>query len=264
MREAPGVAAELEHRPVPEHRLVLVAAQDEPRAAAAARAALLDPPAARHPQVAAEHEAALEAQQRGSCHRLDRLERAAVQPLDEILRRGPRMRGLDLEPLAGQHLEPLRRPLERIALWHIRSVVGLAYLRDMTGRFIGIRWWLGAAFAVVAAVSTSIVVAQFSSRSQNALRAHAAEQAAQSAALAAKDASIAGRRGSRISSYGSTTGPDSSSDRARRCRAPSASRRSSATPSGPRSPAGTSAAAPKDGGVYVDRAAGEAAARSSL
>jgi hypothetical protein len=60
----------------------------------------------------------------------------------------------------------------------------------MTGRFIGIRWWLGAAFAVVAAVSTSIVVAQFSSRSQNALRAHAAEQAARSAALAAKGPSI--------------------------------------------------------------------------
>jgi hypothetical protein len=53
----------------------------------------------------------------------------------------------------------------------------------MTGRFIGIRWWLGAAFAVVAAVSTSIVVAQFSSRSQNALRAHAAQQAAQSRRL---------------------------------------------------------------------------------
>jgi signal transduction histidine kinase len=60
----------------------------------------------------------------------------------------------------------------------------------MTGRFIGIRWWLGAAFALVAAVSTAIVVAQFSSRSQNALRAHAAQEAAQSAALAAKGRSI--------------------------------------------------------------------------
>ena len=60
----------------------------------------------------------------------------------------------------------------------------------MTGRFIGIRWWLGAAFALVAAVSTATVVAQFSSRSQNALRAHASEQAARSAALAAKEPSI--------------------------------------------------------------------------
>jgi signal transduction histidine kinase/HAMP domain-containing protein len=60
----------------------------------------------------------------------------------------------------------------------------------MTRRFIGIRWWLGAAFALVAAVSTAIVVAQFSSRSQNALRAHATRQAAASAALAAKQSPL--------------------------------------------------------------------------
>jgi signal transduction histidine kinase/HAMP domain-containing protein len=60
----------------------------------------------------------------------------------------------------------------------------------MTRRFIGIRWWLGAAFALVAAVSTAIVVAQFSSRSQNALRAHATRQAAASATLAAKQSPL--------------------------------------------------------------------------
>ena len=38
--------------------------------------------------------------------------------------------------------------------------------------FIGVRWWLGVAFAVVAATSTAIVVAQFSNRSENAFRAH--------------------------------------------------------------------------------------------
>jgi len=47
----------------------------------------------------------------------------------------------------------------------------------VTRRFIGIRWWLGAAFALVAAVSTAIVVAQFSSRSENALRVHAEDLA---------------------------------------------------------------------------------------
>src|SRR5687767_152144 len=47
----------------------------------------------------------------------------------------------------------------------------------MTRRFIGVRWWLGAAFALVAAVSTAIVVAQFSSRSENALRVHAEDLA---------------------------------------------------------------------------------------
>src|SRR3954447_13524573 len=55
----------------------------------------------------------------------------------------------------------------------------------MTRRFIGVRWWLGAAFAVVAAVSTAIVVSQFSSRSEAALRKNAVSLAAGSAYLAA-------------------------------------------------------------------------------
>jgi hypothetical protein len=29
------------------------------------------------------------------------------------------MRRLHLDSLAGQHLEPFRRPLKRVALWHI-------------------------------------------------------------------------------------------------------------------------------------------------
>ena len=57
----------------------------------------------------------------------------------------------------------------------------------MTRRFIGVRWWLGAAFAVVAAVSTAIVVSQFSSRSETEFRSHAEQLAAGSAVLAAKD-----------------------------------------------------------------------------
>src|SRR4051795_5377985 len=55
----------------------------------------------------------------------------------------------------------------------------------MTRRFIGVRWWLGAAFAVVAATSTAIVVAQFSSRSATALRKNAVSLGAGSAYLAA-------------------------------------------------------------------------------
>src|SRR3954447_4515313 len=55
----------------------------------------------------------------------------------------------------------------------------------MTRRFIGVRWWLGAGFAVVAATSTAIVVAQFSSRSENALRKNAVSLVAGSAYLAA-------------------------------------------------------------------------------
>src|SRR3954471_12027370 len=55
----------------------------------------------------------------------------------------------------------------------------------MNRRFIGVPWWLGAAFAVVAAVSTAIVVAQFSSRSETALRKNAVSLVAGSAYLAA-------------------------------------------------------------------------------
>ena len=57
------------------------------------------------------------------------------------------------------------------------------------------RWWLGAAFALVAAVSTAIVVAQFSSRSENAFRGHAEQLAAESASLAAADLREADRHG---------------------------------------------------------------------
>jgi signal transduction histidine kinase len=62
----------------------------------------------------------------------------------------------------------------------------------MTRRFMGVRWWLGVAFALVAAVSTSIVVSQFSTQSENAFRSHAAQLASASAAIAAKDATPAG------------------------------------------------------------------------
>jgi signal transduction histidine kinase/HAMP domain-containing protein len=53
--------------------------------------------------------------------------------------------------------------------------------------FIGVRWWLGVAFAVVAATSTAIVVAQFSDRSENAFRNHGE-------ALALHDAQAAARQ----------------------------------------------------------------------
>ena len=65
----------------------------------------------------------------------------------------------------------------------------------MNRRFIGVRWWLGAAFAVVAAVSTAIVVSQFSSRSENAFRVHASQLAVQSATLAAAEVEDADRSG---------------------------------------------------------------------
>src|SRR5262245_3146307 len=65
----------------------------------------------------------------------------------------------------------------------------------MTRRFIGIRWWLGVAFAVVAAVSTALVVSQFSTRSQNAFRVKAAELANESTVVAARRVTDAERSG---------------------------------------------------------------------
>jgi signal transduction histidine kinase/HAMP domain-containing protein len=52
--------------------------------------------------------------------------------------------------------------------------------------FIGVRWWLGVAFAVVAATSTAIVVAQFSDRSENAFRSHGEKQTLADAQAAAQ------------------------------------------------------------------------------
>jgi signal transduction histidine kinase len=70
----------------------------------------------------------------------------------------------------------------------------------MTRRFIGVRWWLGAAFALVAAVSTALVVSQFSSQSQNAFRDRAQELALGSTSLAAQDVAAAAARGSAATS----------------------------------------------------------------
>ena len=82
------------------------------------------------------------------------------------------MRRLDLDPLADEHLEPLRRPLERIAFWHAAKPT-----IEACRPFIGVRWWLGVAFAVVAAMSTAIVVSQFSNRSENRVPPHAEQVA---------------------------------------------------------------------------------------
>lgn len=65
----------------------------------------------------------------------------------------------------------------------------------MTRPFIGVRWWLGAAFAVVAATSTAIVVSQFSTRSENELRGRAEQLAAGNALLAADEIERAIGRG---------------------------------------------------------------------
>jgi signal transduction histidine kinase len=53
--------------------------------------------------------------------------------------------------------------------------------------FIGVRWWLGVAFAVVAATSTAIVVSQFSDRSESKFRSHGESLALHDARAAAAE-----------------------------------------------------------------------------
>jgi signal transduction histidine kinase len=65
--------------------------------------------------------------------------------------------------------------------------------------FIGVRWWLGAAFAVVAATSTAIVVSQFSSSSQEELLSRAKSVAKYDAVFAARQLTQASGQGKLVS-----------------------------------------------------------------
>ncbi|HXH95702.1 MAG TPA: hypothetical protein VNH40_00700, partial [Gaiellaceae bacterium] len=65
----------------------------------------------------------------------------------------------------------------------------------MSRPFVGVRWWLGAAFAVVAATSTAIVVSQFSSRSEQEFRGRAEQLALGNAVLAGGQIASAVKRG---------------------------------------------------------------------
>ena len=68
--------------------------------------------------MAAHDDAAVEAEQEVLADRLDALEHAAVDLPRDAGQLRPRMRRLDLEPLADEHLEPLRGAHERIAFGH--------------------------------------------------------------------------------------------------------------------------------------------------
>src|SRR5205085_6681400 len=97
---------ELEHRAVQLDPLVLGAAQDEPRPADLPAAARAHPPAPRHPQVAAQDDAALEPEQEVLPDRLDRLEPPTVEALRDARELPARVWRGDLEPLADEQLEP--------------------------------------------------------------------------------------------------------------------------------------------------------------
>jgi hypothetical protein len=68
--------------------------------------------------MAAQDDAAFEAQKQVLARRLDRFEAPPVEPRRELLDRCARMRSLDLDPLADEQLQPLGRTSERVAFGH--------------------------------------------------------------------------------------------------------------------------------------------------
>ena len=60
----------------------------------------------------------LEAEEQVLARGLDGFEHETVEPLGQPLGRGARVRRLHLDLLADEHLQPQRRPVERIALRH--------------------------------------------------------------------------------------------------------------------------------------------------
>ena len=86
-----------------------------PRTSAAARHKR---PAAVHPQVAAEHVAALEAEQQVLAHCLDRKETAAVELLGDPADLRARVRRLHLDLLADERLEAARGAMEGVSFRH--------------------------------------------------------------------------------------------------------------------------------------------------
>ena len=68
--------------------------------------------------MAPDDEAALEAEQEVLAGRLDAFEHAPVDLSGHAGQLGARVRRFDLEPLADEHLEPLRGAHERVAFGH--------------------------------------------------------------------------------------------------------------------------------------------------
>src|SRR5207344_2098041 len=80
-------AVELEHGPAPQHACVTFAFEDEPRLPEDGRVTPEHAPAAAQPQMAAEDEPTLEAEEQVLADGLDALEPASVEPRRELLHR---------------------------------------------------------------------------------------------------------------------------------------------------------------------------------
>ena len=84
--------------------------------------------------MAAQRHAALEAEEEVLADGVHGLEAPAVEPLGDVLHRRPRVRRLDHELLADEHLQPPRGAAERIALRHgLRAQHGAARTGEEAG-----------------------------------------------------------------------------------------------------------------------------------
>ena len=76
------------------------------------------PPPSLHPQVAAQRDAALEAEEEVLADRVDGLEALSVETLGDVLHGRARVRRLDGDLLPDEHLQPAGGTVERVSLGH--------------------------------------------------------------------------------------------------------------------------------------------------
>ena len=95
-----------------------LARQREPRRAAYRSVGRHRPPAPRHAKMAAQHAAALEAQQQVLAASLDGFEAPPVEPLGDSRRASPRVHGFDGQSLPDEGAKPRGRAMDGVAFRH--------------------------------------------------------------------------------------------------------------------------------------------------
>jgi hypothetical protein len=113
-----GTRAEREDGTSSQHRALLPSLEDEPRAPAHRLGLRLQAPTARHAEVTAQHDAAVEAEQEVLAVSIDREQPAAVYPLGDTGCTRPRMKRAHTHPLAGQGLKRPGRAMNGVAFGH--------------------------------------------------------------------------------------------------------------------------------------------------
>ena len=106
------------------------------------RAATEDAPASLHAQVAADDEAALEAEQQVLPDRLDALESAAVEARGKLLYGGARMGSLDFDLLPHQYLQAARGTVKSVPFGHAAKGMSRRVRAAAAGTLAAVVWGL--------------------------------------------------------------------------------------------------------------------------